>query len=210
MQTLKCLHTGNDIPYTISDGIDLRTTVSLDMDWSEEKARVFGQLIAENPGALDDPAKWGELLDAYQLNDFHWAWAQKAQQCNSAEYFWFYLKADGKVQAACIIKHPKESRADSAGIFYVDYLAVAYWNRRRNGYARRFDGVGTKLLVHAINYSINVLGYRPGFSLHSLPSSEGYYRSLQMTDYGIDAGYQNLRYFEASEPVARSIAQGTA
>ncbi|HCF5267750.1 TPA: hypothetical protein P8O60_002197 [Pseudomonas aeruginosa] len=210
MPTLKCLHTGKDIPYTISDGIDLRTTVSLDVDWGAEKARLFGQLIAENPGALDDPAKWDELLDAYQLNDYHWAWTQKAQQCNSAEYFWFYLMADGKVQAACIIKHPKESRVDNAGIFYVDYLAVAYWNRRRNGYVRRFDGVGTKLLVHAINYSINFLGYRPGFSLHSLPSSEGYYRSLQMTDYGVDAGYQNLRYFEASEPVALSIAQGAA
>ncbi|WAC45209.1 hypothetical protein OU997_03170 [Pseudomonas sp. SL4(2022)] len=210
MQTLKCLHTGKDVPYNISDGIDLRTTVSLDMDWSEEKARIFGQLIADNPDALNSPDKWGELLDSYQLNDFHWAWAQKAVQCNSAEYFWFYLTADGKVQAACIIKHPKESREDNAGIFYVDYLAVAYWNRRRNGYARRFEGVGTRLLVHAVNYSINVLGYRPGFSLHSLPSSEGYYRSLKMTDYGIDTNYQDLRYFEASEFVARSIAQGAA
>lgn len=210
MQTLKCLHTGKDIPYAITDGIDLRTTASLDMDWGEEKARIFGQLIAENQEALSDPGKWDELLDAYQLNDYHWAWAQKALHCKSAEYFWFYLKADGKVQAACIIKHPKESRADSAGIFYVDYLAVAYWNRQRNGFSRRFDGVGTKLLVHAINYSINVMGYRPGFSLHSLPSSEGYYRKLKMTDYGIDAEYQNLRYFEASEPVARSIAQGAA
>jgi len=208
MQTLKCLHTGDDIPYTISDGIDLRTTASLDMDWGEEKAKVFGQLIAENPDAVNDPAKWGELFNSYQLSDFHWAWSQKARYYNSAEYFWFYLNADGKVQAACIIKHPKESRLDSNNIFYVDYLAVAYWNRRRSGYVRRFDGVGTTLLMHAINYSIDVLGCRPGFSLHSLPSSEGYYRNLQMTDYGIDANYQDLRYFEASEPVARLIAQG--
>lgn len=210
MQTLKCLHTGQDIPYTISDGIDFLTTISLEVDWAAEKAKVFAKLIEDNPGALGDPASGGALLDAYQLNDFHWVWTQKAQQCNSAEYFWFYLMADGKVQAACIIKHPKESKVDGAGIFYVEYLAVAYWNRDRNGYARRFAGAGTKLLVHAINYSISVLGYRPGFSLHSLPSSEGYYRGLKMTDYGIDADYHDLRYFEASEPVAQSIAQGVA
>lgn len=148
MQTLKCLHTGKDVPYTVIDGIDLRTTANLDIDWNEEKAKIFGQLIAENPEAMSDPDRYGELLDRYQLNDFHWGWIQKAAHCRSDEYFWFYLQADGKVQAACIIKHPKESRADKAGIFYIDYLAVAYWNRRRDGYTRRFDGVGTKLLVH--------------------------------------------------------------
>lgn len=210
MQILKCLHTGRDVTYTVTDGIDLLATANLDRDWSAEKAKILGQLFVEHPDALSDPSKWEGLLDTYQLNDHHWAWTQKARLYNSAEFFWFYLMADGQVQAACIIKHPKESRADKAGIFYVDYLAVAYWNRRRDGYVRRFDGVGTKLLIHAINYSIDVLGYRPGFSLHSLPSSEGYYQNLKMTDFGMDQSYQNLRYFEASEPVALSIAQGAA
>jgi hypothetical protein len=210
MQTLKCLHTGNDVPYTIIDGIDLRTAVSLDLDWNEEKAKIFGELIAENPDAFSSPERFDELLVGYQLTDYHWDWTKKAALCRTDEYFWFFLQAEGKVQAACIIKHPKASREDSAGIFYIDYLAVAYWNREREGYARKFGGVGTKLLVHAINYSINTLGYRPGFSLHALPSSEGYYRKLNMTDYGIDTAYQNLRYFEAPAPVANSIAQGAA
>lgn len=208
MTTLVCVQTGEEIPYKIVDGFSLNETVNLETDWHEEKLRIFEQLMHEHPEAVEDPESNFHLFDEYQLSDYHWSWANKAICMRSKEYFWFYLTAEGKVQAACVIKHPKSSRIDNKGIFYIDYLAVAYWNRNRAGYTRRFKSVGTILITHAINYSMNVLGYRPGFSLHSLPSAESYYQRLQMTDYGNDPDYHGLKYFEAPEPLARSIAQG--
>lgn len=208
MSTLTCLHSGDKVAYSITDGMDVGVTLQLELDWGAEKSKVLSQLLSDHPEVFTTPDIAPSLLDDYQLNDSHWSWVTKAHYSQSNEYFWFYLLADKKVQSACIIKHPKSSKVDSSGIFYIDYLAVAYWNRSRPGYSRRFKNTGTILITHAIRYATEILGYRPGFSLHSLPSAEAYYRKLNMTDFGPDPAYHELRYFEASEAVARAIGSG--
>lgn len=208
MNFLKCVQGEQSVPYTVCNGLDLATILKLELDWGAEKAKIFAELIKEHPEVLDDRAQFQNLMDEYQLSDHHWSWLTKARHFGTQDYFWFFLIAEDKTQAACIIKHPKNSRIDDAGIFYIDYLAVAYWNRDREKYIRRFKGVGTALIKHAVKYSMEVLGYRPGFSLHSLPSAEGYYRQLKMDEYGRDPDYHDLIYFEAPEPMALSLAGG--
>jgi hypothetical protein len=208
MNFLKCVQDGESVPFTVCNGLDLPTILKLELDWGAEKAKIFAQLIEDHPEVLEDQERFREVMDEYQLSDHHWNWITKARHLGTQEYFWFFLIAEDKAQAACIIKHPKHSRIDNAGIFYIDYLAVAYWNRDREKYIRRFKGVGTALIMHAVKYSIEVLGYRPGFSLHSLPSAEGYYRQLKMAEYDKDPDYHDLIYFEAPEPIALSLAEG--
>ena len=95
---------------------------------------------------------------------------------------------------------------DGERIFYIDYVASAYWNRDRPNYEKQFGSVSRILIAHASHFAINTLGYRPGFCLHSLPTAEGYYRYLGMIEYEVDAEKENLRYFEAPPDIAGKLA----
>ena len=68
---------------------------------------------------------------------------------------------------------------DGENIFYVEYLAVAPWNRDCLVRQREYKGVGSTLLKVALNYSVEKLGLIPGFSLHSLPQAKEYYEKLK-------------------------------
>lgn len=95
---------------------------------------------------------------------------------------------------------------DGSYIFYIDYIAAAYWNRDRPGYKKRFSGIGSRLISFVIDYAKDKLGYRYGFCLHSLPSAESYYRSLGMTEFDFDEAKEGLRYYEACHETAARIA----
>jgi hypothetical protein len=80
-------------------------------------------------------------------------------------------------------------------IVYVDYVAVAPWNRKPFQDPQRFRGLGTVMLGAAVALSRN-LGYAGRCGLHSLRQSEGFYRQIGMRDFGLDASKSSLRYFE--------------
>ncbi|EBQ8806923.1 GNAT family N-acetyltransferase [Salmonella enterica subsp. enterica] len=69
----------------------------------------------------------------------------------------------------------------------------------------KYSGVGKELIQHTINYACSNWGYRPGFCLHALPSAEGFYNHLGMTDFGVDHEKENLRFYEASQVVASTL-----
>ncbi|MDT4847396.1 hypothetical protein FQZ97_814490 [compost metagenome] len=203
---LICRLSGQRYPYEIHRGLNPLLVLQLREQWEAEKAKILRQILDDYPKAAEDNELFYEQILAHGLADFGWRWLDKAMVLNTDEYHWFFLKADEKIQAVCIIYHPKASRLDGDRIFYVDYVASAYWNRDRPGHAKQFGSVSRILISHASHFAINILGYRPGFSLHSLPTAEGYYKSLGMIEFEADVDKENLRYYEAPPAVADQLA----
>jgi hypothetical protein len=88
-------------------------------------------------------------------------------------------------------------------LVYVDYIVTAPWNDPGYVANPRFGLVGKVLIGAAIQVS-RELGFRGRLGLHSLPKAEPFYRErCGMTDLGIDAEVEGLRYFEMSSTQAR-------
>jgi hypothetical protein len=202
---LRCVETKAAVPFQIAVGLDTALTLKLESEWAAEKAIAIQQLLHDHPEEAKDQQALTKRLFEYGLTDFHWSWTNKALRTATDEYQWFYLEAEGKVQGVCVIFYPKQSRIDSEQIFYIDYIASAYWNRKRPGRNKRFSNVGLLLIANTIEYATTALGLRPGFCLHSLPTAESYYTKLGMTPYDLDSEKENLRYFEAPAPCALGI-----
>ncbi|MEN2500970.1 MAG: hypothetical protein MHMPM18_005118, partial [Marteilia pararefringens] len=149
------------------------------------------------------------VLQTHNIEDIGWNWGEKAIYYNTPDYKWFFLKAAQKIQAVLVLYHPKDSRIDGKKISYIDYLASADWNRVRPGHTPLYKNSARILMREAAKHSTNVLSYRPGFSLHSLPAAEGFYKKLGMKDLGLDAEKQNLLYLEAEENIANNIMAAT-
>jgi hypothetical protein len=113
----------------------------------------------------------------------------------SDEYEWFYLLSQGKPQGACVFYHPKESIIDEKDIFYIEYVAVAPWNRDTPVTNRKFKGIGTILIKCALNYAVDKLGLQYGFSLHSLSQAKNYYEKIGMINFP-EKDKDRLVYFE--------------
>ena len=204
---LTCTHSKTQVAYSVHSGYDTQLVMDMDEKWREEKIKIAKGILQKHPECQASQEEFYKRIVECNMQDFEWNWMNKAMLCRGPEYHWFFLLANELVQAACIIYHPKESRIGSDKIFYVDYLAAAFWNRRRPDYVRQFDGLGTILLAHSIKYATDVLQYRPGFSLHSLPQAESYYARLGMNDLGVDTAKENLKFFEASADVSIKIME---
>lgn len=200
-----CNHRNQLVSFSITHGFDPALTLQADQDWNLEKMEAFRNLFADHPDAQADQSKLAGLIPIYGLTGWHWNWGAKSFKRLAKGYEWFYLVADNKVQAICIIFHPKESPLRKDNIFYIDYIAASYWNRTRPNHKRQFDKVGTMLLSYCIKHFVDQLKYRPGFFLHSHPEAESYYSGKGLTDLGNDAKYDNLKIFEASDACATAI-----
>lgn len=189
----------------IERGLKFDLTQRLQQQWGSYRGDLINTLLTQNPEMSDDFALAQRIIAENSLGDWHWDWTKKMFNCNGPHYEWFYLLKEEKIQGVCIIYFPQNSKIDNQNIFYIDYLASAYWNRKRPGYSPKYTGIGRELINNAINYACNFLGYRPGFCLHSLPDAEGFYSHLGMTDFGIDSSKEDLRYYEASEKIASAL-----
>lgn len=135
------------------------------------------------------------VLAEVQFDDSHWRWLDKSLLTQGDEYKWFFLMADGEPQAACMIFHPKPSAIDGQGVFYIEYVAVAPWNRRNPMVEQAFVGIGRLMVLEVARYAVKTLGLRPGFSLHSLPRATGFYASIGMSRFpALDK--EGMPYFE--------------
>jgi len=178
--------------YSIIHGLDSFYALKADFDWLSFNFELLNEL---NKIAKSED-EFLQLVEAHKLEDKHWRWMNKSIQMSTSEYEWFYFIIDDNVQGICNLYHPKPSKIDRQNIFYIEYLAVAPWNRKTILAAQKFKGVGAELIKIALNYSITILGYRPGFSLHSLPQAISYYEKIGMKNFGPDKKKQNLTYFE--------------
>ena len=162
-------------PYSISYGWNLIKSLACDNKWKEYRVRIL-TFLKENC----DEEQRNDLLSKIQFEDYHWEWFGKSLRHRKEEYKWFFLSTETSVEAACLIYFPKPSALDESDIFYVEFIAVAPWNRFSPLEEKRFNGVGKKLLKSAIKYLTESLGYQYGFCLHSLPQAQGFYEHIGM------------------------------
>ncbi|WP_345860127.1 GNAT family N-acetyltransferase [Shewanella algae] len=184
---------GTDHPYQISQGWDFGCAIVCDESWQE-----FNLLILDKIGSSSIEERQS-LLDDSSLEDSHWNWLQKHQHCYDSAYEWFYFIADNSPQAACLVYYPYLSEGTGRkDIFYIEFLAVAPWNRPNIISQQKFKGIGTMLLKAVTSFSDNKLKLSKGFSLHSLPKAEGYYEKIGMTRF-LSRDKDGLGYFEMLE-----------
>ncbi|PZQ76820.1 MAG: N-acetyltransferase [Variovorax paradoxus] len=173
-------NSAGEVPCDIHLGWDLQISRLCDRTWG-----AFNNTLMRHIRKLEvSGTDIAPILAAAQLEDHHWKWLDKALHYKGDAYKWFFLVAEKYPQAACMIYHPRASVASEGNVFYIEYLAVAPWNRENALSERVFKGVGPKLLSYVVNYAQDVLKLKPGFSLHSLPKAADFYeKKLKMTPF---------------------------
>lgn len=141
--------------------------------------------------------RWRELTGSLMIEDQHWEWRSKCSMPQETDYRVFSLLNRSEVEAAMVLRVGLASRAEAQRlpVVYVDYLAVAPWNRIQLQDPPRLRNLGTIMLGAAVEVS-RLAGFEGRCGLHSLPQAEGFYRRIGMRDLGVDNEYQELRYFE--------------
>lgn len=188
----------NSVPYTVHYGWDIAKCFACDELW----AKFNFQLMKYISDQKFEPEKLNEILDKIQVDDHHWRWFDKALAWRGGSYHWFFLMADKKPQAACLVYHPKESAFEKKEIYYIDYIAVAPWNRENPMSDRAFLGVGGVLVKEIMNYLLNKKKLGLEFCLLSLPKAEGFYRRIGMVEHE-PSNKDGMKYFEMREAAAK-------
>ncbi|MGX5218285.1 GNAT family N-acetyltransferase [Pseudomonas segetis] len=183
--------TGTPVEYSILHGWDARLAKKCDEEWGAYNIEVLRHLRTVSTSEAELIAH----VEKLHMEDAHWCWLGKAFFYTSSEYNWFFLVANGSVQGVCLIYHPKDSVIDGRGIFYIEYVAVAPWNRPNPLAVVQFKGVGSELIKTASHYAVDHLGLQAGFCLHSLPKAIGYYTKLGMVECP-QHSKDGLMYFE--------------
>lgn len=186
--------TGPSVAYQILHGKNQVLAKKADTDWGIFHMNLFEQIKQINPS--NDELE--VIMNSIMMEDFHWNWFRKSFHYSNDEYEWFFMVAENKVQGICVIYHPKKSKLEDGDIFYVEYVAVAPWNRSNLITARKFQKIGTILLKQVCDFSINKLNLKPGLSLHSLPQSEPYYKAQGMTEVSTEAK-DGMKYYEMTK-----------
>jgi hypothetical protein len=179
------------VDYTVHLGWDLMLAHLCDRSWGAFNVSLLRHIRMQQTKGIDI----GPILDSAQLEDNHWSWLIKSLHYRGDCYKWFFLVAEKYPQAACLIYHPKDSVTGVGQIFYVEYIAVAPWNRENVLAPRVFRGVGQSILNHVLTYARDDLKLSSGFSLHSLPKAVPFYQKLGMKHIP-EHDKQGLKFFE--------------
>jgi len=186
--------------YEIQHGKSLVSSIRCDREWGEFSLNLYAQIKEANYS--EEVLK--DVLGSIQNEDDHWEWFNKSMCLNSEEYEWFFLYTEGKPQGVCLIYHPKKSALNGDNIFYIEFIAVAPWNRDSKVHERYFHGVGSVLIKSVLTFAVNDLALTPGFSLHSLPQAQAYYQKLKMVNLD-DEDKGSLIYFELPKEEADKL-----
>jgi hypothetical protein len=190
--------------YQIVHGKSIDYVLQCQQSWGKFILQTLTEIKQECLTDTDFIAKVNDL----PFHDSHWNWMTKYCCLNATEYNWFYLLIEGKIEAICIISHPKESVFDKENIFYIEYIAVAPWNRRSKFISRTYSGLGTVLIKSICHYFIGTVGYRPGFSLSAVPQAIYFYEHLGMTPFP-QYNHDSLFFYEMNEETTKSFLGGT-
>jgi hypothetical protein len=184
-------NTGESVKYEITHGWDIFSANSCDHQWGSFNINLLNYIKEQNYSEEELDA----VLSGIQIHDSHWDWFKKSCIYSGDEYEWFYMFANGKPQGACLIYHPKDSIIDSQNIFYIEFLAVAPWNRNNPMSKREFKGIGSMTIKCVLDFAVNTLHLKQGFSLHSVPQAKGFYEKIGMKNYP-ERDKDSLAYFE--------------
>lgn len=174
----------------VVNGWDVISAYNCDKTWSTYRFR-----LAEFIYEQYSEAERQDILKTIQVEDGHWKWLDKAIFLKSPEYQWYFIKTDDDIEGACLTYHPKDSFLSKEKIFYIEFIAVAPWNRKNPMEKKRYNNIGSLLLRAVTNYSVNNLGLTYQFGLHSLPQAVGFYKKIGMV-HCQEADKDQLCYFE--------------
>lgn len=198
---------GKAFKIEFAEGLDSAHLDFMEGNWAPAIQRQYNLAILQFfqlPPADQTPEKWIEVSGKLDVQDHHWKWRAKCSIAPGTRRRVFSLLNKSEVEAAMVLLSGNTSR-DASGalpILYVDFVAVAPWNRKAFQSPLRFRHLGTVMLGAAVELS-RMLGHDGRCGLHSLPQSEGFYRRIGMRDHGPDAAKSSLRYFEFDAAAAR-------
>ena len=141
----------------------------------------------------------------------HWDWRAKIERIGELlAHEAFCVMCEGETQGLMAVNLTKAARLQTQrgkNLVYVEYLENAPWNRPELFPPGRYRGVGSILVLTAIQRSREE-EFKGRIGLHSLPQADRFYLdSCGMTDLGPDPDYQNLRYFEMTPEQADAFVQ---
>ncbi len=160
------------------------------------------------PSKKQSERTWQEKQRKFGAPDSHWNWYEKNQSMQGSVHRIFALLNCEVVEALMRVDLSTPSQIQHATrtpIVYVEYLAVAPWNRPAIQSRPRFKGFGTLLLGAAVSLSFEE-GMDGRCGLHSLTQSEGFYIHAGMENLGVDKTC-GLKYFEFSPDAARKFLE---
>jgi hypothetical protein len=141
---------------------------------------------------------WQSILRNLGQDDAVWDWAMKKRLSLTDSRFEAYaIEYEGLAQGLIWLETQwhRSWLEPEQRLVYIEALAVAPWNRKKLQYPPYLKGTGNALMYFARQRS-RALGYQGRIGLHSLSTSENFYRRQNMSDYGGDPEKENLRYFE--------------
>ena len=142
----------------------------------------------------------------------HWDWERKATHYDGLLAYQFLgVTCEDAMQGLALAVTEGKSclLPEQAGkpLVYVHYIATAPWNDPDFTDRPRFRAVGSVLLAAALQLSI-ANGFKGRLGLHALPQAETFYRErVGMSDLGVDAAVENLRYFEMTPQQANAYLE---
>ena len=191
---------GASVAYELRTGIDYLKIQECDVKW---KTFTIEQLKAIK--RLGDEEQ-EEYLHSMQLEDFHWDWFKKALILKEEGYDWFSLWVEDRIQGMCITYQPKKSVLNTGKIFYIEYLAVAPWNRDSKLIARRYKKIASIIIARITEHMSKNKGLIPAFSLHSSPQAVGFYERIGMI-YCPDEDKDGLKCYEIPVSEAKKFME---
>lgn len=201
---------GRPFKVDLAEGLDGAHIDFIEQQWAPALQRQYDLALLnffQLPVTSQTQEKWIETLGTFGVQDSHWEWRTKCSVAPGTNRRIFSLLNASEVEAAMLVLLGKLSRdGTSLPIVYVDYVAVAPWNRKAVQNPQRFRNLGTVMLGAAVATSKS-MGLEGRCGLHSLPQSEGFYRRIGMSDFGVDAAYFSLRYFEFTSQSARKFIE---
>jgi hypothetical protein len=153
---------------------------------------------------------WVPLLMRMGTEDAHWKWAEKATDvCYTTGVEHVMIMHEDEVHGVMITSLPDSPPPLSSlhDLLYVEYLAVAPWNRSQAGDQQRFKGIGPLLLGHAVRRSRSK--ERQGHvGLHSEPRAITFYDGIRLRRCGPDPDQERRQYFEGDAAWADRFLAG--
>lgn len=189
------------IPFQLLYGRDITLTQQCDIQWGTFNIKTLEYIKQNIP---EDQLE--KVLQSLQLEDSHWNWFKKSLYYNQEGYEWFYLLAEDEIQGMCLVYQPKKSVINTGEIYYIEYLAVAPWNRDTLISKRKYLKVATTMLALITKFLQEVKFLSPAFSLHSLPQATGFYEHLGMRHYPSE-DKDGLKFFEIPIENAKQLME---
>lgn len=169
------------------------------------------EIVVIREAAIDDADSWERTWKSWLVwtaaDDALWDWHREVEIGRTLDgRLCVAAAADDRLEGLMSLSIDDSRMEPGRSLVYVEYIAVAPWNRREFGAKAKIRGVGKTLLRAAVRISVD-LELEGRIGLHSKPASEAFYREkLKLVDLGpevVDDG--EWVYFEATPEVAKGL-----